>query len=182
MDRLKFATLWFGGCAGCHMSFLDLDEFLIPLAGKVEVVYSPLVDSKHYPDNVDVVLIEGAICNEEHIELAHMLRKKTRIVVAFGDCAVTANVPSMRNALGRDNASQVLTRAYIELATTLQQFPSDAPVLPPLTPFVRPVHEVIPVDFHIPGCPPPAGRIRRFLEQLLEGKTPEQLPEDIKFG
>ncbi len=101
MDRTRLATVWLGGCSGCHMSFLDLDEFLIELAGKVELVYSPVVDVKNYPENVDLCLIEGAICNEDNLELIHKIRQRTRVLVSFGDCAVTANVPAMRNHLAR---------------------------------------------------------------------------------
>ena len=110
MDRVKVATTWFGGCSGCHMSFLDLDEFLIDLAGKVEIVFSPVVDAKEYPEGVDVCLIEGAVCNEEHVEMAHKIRKRTKVIISFGDCAVTGNVTAMRNMLGEDNADQVLHR------------------------------------------------------------------------
>jgi coenzyme F420-reducing hydrogenase gamma subunit len=89
---LRIATVWFGGCSGCHMSFLDLDEFLIELAGKAEIVFSPVMDVKEYPEQVDVCLIEGAICNEDNLELLHKVRTRTKVLVSFGDCAVTANV------------------------------------------------------------------------------------------
>ena len=98
--KIRLATAWFGGCSGCHMSFLDLDEFLIDLVDAVEVVYSPIVDMKEYPENVDVCLIEGAICNEDNLELLHKIRQRTKVLVSFGDCAVTANVPAIRNQLG----------------------------------------------------------------------------------
>src|SRR5579864_3262279 len=97
MDTLRVATVWFGGCSGCHMSFLDLDEFLIEFVQRVQLVYSPIMDIKEYPENVDLVLIEGAICNEDHLEMAHKIRVRTRTVVALGDCAVTGNVSAMRN-------------------------------------------------------------------------------------
>ena len=84
---LRIATVWFGGCSGCHMSFLDLDEFLIELAGKAEIVFSPVMDVKEYPEQVDVCLIEGAICNEDNLELLHKIRARTKILVSFGDCA-----------------------------------------------------------------------------------------------
>jgi NAD-reducing hydrogenase small subunit len=94
MNKIRFATVWLAGCSGCHMSFLDMDEFLIDLAQLVDVVFSPVgCDLKEYPDNVDVCLVEGAIANEENLELALELRKKTKVVISFGDCAVTANVP-----------------------------------------------------------------------------------------
>src|ERR1700692_3426288 len=97
MERLRVATVWLGGCSGCHMSFLDLDEFLIELAGKIDLVYSTIIDVKEYPENVDVCLIEGAVCNEDNLELLHEIRERTKILVAFGDCALTGNVPAIRN-------------------------------------------------------------------------------------
>ncbi len=68
MKKIKLATVWLAGCSGCHMSFLDLDEWLLDLAQKVEIVYSPIADIKDYPDGVDICLVEGAIANEENLE------------------------------------------------------------------------------------------------------------------
>src|ERR1035437_9509092 len=157
----KLATTWLGGCSGCHMSFLDLDEHLIDLAGLVDVVYSPVVDAKEYPDNVDVVLVEGAVCNEEHIEMARKVRARSKLVVSFGDCAVTSNVCGMRNPL--DGPQIVLQRAYVEVADVNPGAPSAPGLLPPLLERAVPLHEIIPVDFFLPGCPPSAERIRTFL-------------------
>jgi NAD-reducing hydrogenase small subunit len=182
MDRVKVATTWFGGCSGCHMSFLDLDEFLIDLAGKVEIVFSPVVDAKEYPEGVDVCLIEGAVCNEEHVEMAHRIRKRTKVLISFGDCAVTGNVTAMRNTLGDDNVDQVLQRAYIELADTNKVIPKLKGIVPELLKRVVPVHEVVPVDYFLPGCPPPADRIKALLVQLLDGTTPKLEGKQIKFG
>ena len=97
MSKLRFATVWMGGCSGCHMSFLDLDEWLIPLADLIEVVYSPIVDIKVFPENVDVTLVEGAIANRDNLELIHVIRRNTKVLASFGDCAVTSNVTGMRN-------------------------------------------------------------------------------------
>ena len=180
MERLKLATFWLGGCACCHMSFLDLDEFLIDLAGKVEVVYSPVVDTKEYPEGVDVVLVEGAVYNEDHVELAHLIRQRSKIVVSFGDCAVTSNVCGMRNPLGGPEI--VLQRAYVELADLNAGIPSEPGILPPLTERAVPLHEVIPVDFFLPGCPPSAERIRTFLVGLLEQGRNVLTGSMLKFG
>ena len=180
MDRLRVATVWLGGCSGCHMSFVDLDEWLFDLAGAVEVVYSPIMDIKEYPDNVDVVLVEGAIANEDHVELMHRVRQNTRIIVAFGDCAVTGNVTAMRNPAG--DPKNVLDRAYKDAADMAPQIPLEPGIVPKLTPRVTPVHELVPVELFLPGCPPPAARIRSLLEQVLAGKGVQLTAAEIKFG
>jgi len=182
MDKIRFATVWLAGCSGCHMSFLDLDEWLIELAEKVEVVYSPVgSDLKIYPENVDVCLVEGGIANQDNLELIHIVRKNTKILISFGDCAVTANVPAMRNMLG--GAEPVLKRAYLELGDCQRQLPHEPGIVPELLEQVLPVHEIVPVDIYMPGCPPDANRIRATLEPLLRGEYPQmQGREMIKFG
>ena len=182
MERLKLATVWFGGCAGCHMSFLDLDEFLIEVAAHIELVYSPLVDRKEYPAAVDVCLIEGAICNHDNLELLRRIRAATRTLVSFGDCAVTGNVPAIRNQLGPKSVENVLQRAYIDHAQTHRGPPAADGILPALLPRVMPVHEVVPVEHFVPGCPPPAERIRAVLTQLLAGAPPKLAGAQLKFG
>jgi NAD-reducing hydrogenase small subunit len=182
MDRLRVATVWFGGCSGCHMSFLDLDEFLIELAGKVDIVYSPVVDMKEYPENVDVCLLEGAICNEDNLELLHKIRRRTKVLISFGDCAVTGNVPAIRNQLGLTNVENVLQRAYIDSAQHNPSLPKQDGIVPALLDRVRPVHEVVKVEYFLPGCPPPAERIKAFLGQLLDGADPKLQGAQLKFG
>jgi coenzyme F420-reducing hydrogenase gamma subunit len=110
--RARIATVWLGGCSGCHMSFLDMDERLLELAPRIDLVFSPIADAKVFPDEVVVTLVEGAVCNEEHLEMARRVRARSRLVVAFGDCAVTGNVTAIRNALG--GALPVLERAYLD--------------------------------------------------------------------
>ena len=180
MDRLKFATIWLGGCSGCHMSFLDLDEWLFDLAQVADVVFSPVVDTKEYPEGVDVCLAEGAVANEDNLELILQVRRRTKVLVAFGDCAVTGNVTAMRNPLG--GPELVLQRAYLDPANLRPRVPQEAGVVPPLLERVLPVHEVVPVDFFLPGCPPPAARIKSFLEELVAGKAPHAADDDIRFG
>jgi len=180
MDRVKLATVWFGGCSGCHMSFLDMDEFLIDIADKIELVYSPIMDLKEYPKNVDIVFIEGAIANDEQLHFVKTIRQKTKFVISFGDCAVTGNVTAMRNPLG--NALTVLNRGYIENATLNQQIPAENDILPTLLDKVKSVHEVIPVDLFIPGCPPPADRIRYVIEKLLANEKPVLEGSNLKNG
>ncbi|HVZ63094.1 MAG TPA: hypothetical protein VG936_00790, partial [Lacunisphaera sp.] len=178
---LKIATVWLGGCSGCHMSFLDLDEFLIDLAARVDVVYSPIMDVKEYPDGVDLCLVEGAVCNEDNLELLQKIRARTRILVSFGDCAITCNVTSLRNLLGEKNADQILQRAYVEAADANPMRPALEGIVPHLLPRVRPVHEMVPVEYFLPGCPPPAARIKALLTSILD-RTPALTGAQLKFG
>ena len=173
--KLRLATVWLAGCSGCHMSFLDLDEFLFDLAEKVDVVFSPVgTDAKIYPENVDIALVEGAVANVDNLELALQVRQRTALVISFGDCAVTANVPGLRNLLdgGHDSAKAVLERGYLELADATGQLPFAPGIVPELLPRVLPLHAVIPVDIYLPGCPPSAERIREAITPLLAGERP----------
>jgi len=182
MERIKFATVWLGGCAGCHMSFLDLDEALIDLAGLIEIVYSPIVDTKEYPHGVDVCLVEGAVCNEENLELLREIRERTRVLVSLGDCSITGNVPAIRNQLGADSTAEVLQCAYIDNALENRRVPSPNGILPALLPRVIPVHEAVAVDHFLPGCPPEPSTIKAFLTGLLDGGAPRLEGRQIKFG
>jgi NAD-reducing hydrogenase small subunit len=176
VSRLRLATVWLDGCSGCHMSFLDMDERLIALAEKAELVYSPLVDLKVFPEDVDITLVEGAVSSEADLHKIQLVRSRTRILVSLGDCAVTANVPSMRNPFG---VKAVCDRAYRENVTFNEGTPSEE--VPALLERVRPVHEVVPVDVYVPGCPPSADVIFYALSELVEGRQPE-LSSRTRFG
>jgi NAD-reducing hydrogenase small subunit len=180
MARLRFATVWLGGCSGCHMSFLDLDEWLFELAARVDVVYSPFADVKEYPENVDLALVEGAVANVENGAMLLRVRKNTRTLVALGDCAVTGNVTALRNPLGL--ALEVLRPVYVENGDLHARIPDERETVPVLLDRVVPIHAVVPVDYFVPGCPPPARTIRTALEALLEGRTPEFAWTDRRFG
>jgi NAD-reducing hydrogenase small subunit len=167
-SKKTLATVWLDGCSGCHMSFLDIDERLLALAEKADLVYSPLVDRKDFPEMVDVTLIEGAVSNEDDLKKIKKVRAHTKILVSLGDCAVTSNVPAMRNPFG---VQAVLDRAYVDTVT----IPGPAPnaVIPALLERSRPVHEVVPVDVFVPGCPPSADTIFQVLSDLVEGRMPD---------
>jgi NAD-reducing hydrogenase small subunit len=166
--KVKVATIWLSGCSGCHMSFLDLDERLIDLARKIQVVYSPLVDIKEFPEKVDITLIEGAVANEEQYELLKKARDRTNILISLGDCAVTGNVTALRNSW-RKSDEAVLERAYKESSDLNAMIPT---AVPKLLIKAKPLHEVVKVDFYVPGCPPSADLINYVLTELLIGRTP----------
>jgi NAD-reducing hydrogenase small subunit len=181
MARLKLATVWLQGCSGCHMSFLDLDEWLIHLMRAADVVYTPLADHKEYPEGVDVALVEGAVASEEHLRFARLVRQRTRVLVSFGDCAVTGNVTALRN-LVPGGAGEVLRRSYLELPDVNAQVPMVQGIVPLLLDRVTPLHSVVSVDLYLPGCPPSPQVIRKTLEELLAGRHPRLAGRDIRFG
>lgn len=186
--KARVATVWLGGCSGCHMSFLDTDEFLFDLAERIDLVYSPFVDVKSFPQGVDITLVEGAVANEHNEELARIVRSRTRLLVSFGDCAVTGNVTAMRNPLG--DPAALLRKVYVDAVDADPQVPTG--VVPALLPRVLPLHHVVPVEVYLPGCPPSAQRIRQALLDLLDGSlsaattrstaATQARGESIRFG
>ena len=176
MSKLKLATVWLDGCSGCHMSFLDMDERILELAQLVDVVYSPIVDTKEYPDDVDIALVEGAVASEADEEEIRKIRAHTKTLIAMGDCAITGNVPSMRNPLGPE---AILNRAYIENASFQQQIPTMG--VPKLLRTARPIHEFVKVDVFLPGCPPSATTFHTALTALITG-APMDIPALTRFG
>jgi NAD-reducing hydrogenase small subunit len=176
MTRKRLATVWLDGCSGCHMSFLDIDERLLELTEQIDLVYSPLVDRKDFPEEVDIALVEGSVSSEHDLEKIRMIREHTHILVSLGDCAVTGNVPSLRNSVG---AESVLRRAYLEPDLMNPQLPGSD--VPQLLATVRPVHSLVKVDVFVPGCPPAANTIFFVLSELLAGRQPD-LSGKTRFG
>jgi NAD-reducing hydrogenase small subunit len=167
MSKPTLATVWLDGCSGCHMSLLDMDERLVELSEQFELVYSPLVDNKQFPAHVDVTLIEGSVStNEDEHKLRH-IRAHTRVLVSLGDCAVTGNVPSMRNPI----PVEALMDSVYKENVTQPQVPAKR--LPTLLQRVRPLHEVVNVDVFVPGCPPSADTIYSVISDLLGGRVPD---------
>ena len=175
MSRPRLATVWLDGCSGCHMSFLDMDERLLEIAEHADLVYSPLVDIKEYPEGVDVCLVEGAVSTTDDLEKIRKVRARTKTLVSFGDCAVTANVPSLRNPIG---AQPLLERAYLENVDINPGIPNR--VVPALLQTSVGVHRAVPVDVFLPGCPPSADVIYETLLRLLGIASPPERP--LRFG
>jgi Ni,Fe-hydrogenase III small subunit/ferredoxin len=176
MSKLKVATVWLDGCSGCHMSFLDMDERLLKLAELIDIVYSPIVDAKIFPDEVDIALVEGAVASVDDEVKIKKVRAHSKMLIAMGDCAVAGNVPSMRNPIGPE---KILDRAYIENADAQQQIP--CVVVPKLLKIVRPIHEFVTVDVFLPGCPPSADTFYTALTALVTG-APLDISALTRFG
>ncbi len=173
--RLRLATAWLAGCSGCHMSFLDLGERLVELFSEVDLVYGPLVDGKAYPEGVDVALVEGAVATEENRMLLEHIRARTRLLVSFGDCAVTGNVTALRNYYPTE---ELLAAVYPAAAGCTPA----GPELPALLTRVLPLHQIVAVDAFIPGCPPEPDRIWAALSALRHGETVRLGEEQRTFG
>jgi NAD-reducing hydrogenase small subunit len=168
MSKPSVATVWLDGCSGCHMSMIDMDERILDIFSRADLVYSPLVDYKEYPEHVDVCLVEGAVSSEDDLHKVRLVREHTDTIIAFGDCAVTSNVPGMRNPIGVD---ALMDRSYRENVTVNPQIPTQ--IVPALLPMSTPVHKTIKVDVFLPGCPPSADLIYTLLDDLLSGRVPE---------
>ncbi len=173
-NKIRVATTSLAGCFGCHMSFLDLDERLLQLAELVEFDRSPITDIEHC-GRCDIGLIEGGVCNSENVHTLREFRKNCKILVAVGACAINGGLPAMRNFIPLE---ECLSEAYLDgIGVENPQIPSDIE-LPLLLDKVRPLHEVVKIDYYLPGCPPSADVFWKFLTDLLDGKEP-QLDYDL---
>lgn len=175
-NKIRLATVWLDGCSGCHMSLLDIDEGIEAVARKADIVYGPLVDAQEFPEGVDVTFVEGAVSSQSDLKEIQTIRKRTKLLVSLGDCAVSSNVPSMRNHIP---VAKLLQRIYVEGSQTQPGIPNEG--VPQLLKSAIPVHDVVKVDLHVPGCPPPAAAILYVIGELLEGRKPE-LAGKVKFG
>jgi NAD-reducing hydrogenase small subunit len=161
------------------MSFLDMDERLLELADKMELVFSPFADRKHFPADVDVTLVEGAVTNNENEHFAQVIRQRSKVVVAFGDCAVTGNVTAMRNLF---RVGDVIDSVYSSDGNATATRPDDYSCLAKLLPTAKPLHEVIPVDAFLHGCPPTADQIWFAVNELLNNRLPVFSTVFLRYG
>lgn len=166
--KLRVATVSLAGCFGCHMSFLDIDERLVELLERVELDASPLTDLKT-PRDCDLGLVEGGLCNADNVRVLREMRARCKVLVAVGACAINGGLPAQRNHLDVRECLQsvYLTGPGLGRAT----IPND-PELPLPLDRVHPLHDVVKIDYFLPGCPPPADAFWRFLTDLLAGRTP----------
>ncbi|MDD5590862.1 MAG: hypothetical protein PHY18_02925 [Dehalococcoidales bacterium] len=176
MAKVKVISAWLDACAGCHMSFLDIDEAIIGLADKIELLPTPITDFKEFTP-ADVGIIEGAISNEHDEEVAKQIRANCKILMVWGDCAVFGGIVSMRNLFSNE---EVLDRYYSTESTTSNSKVPCSEELPPLVK-VKPINQVVKVDCYVPGCPPSAKAILYALSELLEGRIPVLPSETMRY-
>ncbi|AUM14521.1 NADH-quinone oxidoreductase subunit B family protein [Ketobacter alkanivorans] len=166
--KVRVATCSLAGCFGCHMSFLDMDEAIIPLIEKIEFDRSPLTDIKSI-GTCDIGLIEGGLCNEENKEVLHQFRQHCTLLVAVGACAINGGVPAMRNHFTVD---ECLEESYLNgLGVIDAQIPSDAE-LPKLLSKVIPLQSEVRIDYILPGCPPPPQAFLELINAIIEKREP----------
>jgi len=176
VKKPKLATVWCEACAGCHMSFLDLDEALVDILSRVELTVSPITDFKDYAfPQIDVGIVEGGVGNAENREVIEHLRRRCRFLIAWGDCAVFGGINTLRNWLSKD---EVLRCGYVETAGTVNGIIPAHEDIPRLLDKVLPVNAVVAVDGYIPGCPPAPETLAYCLKELLAGRLPV-LPSDM---
>ncbi len=175
--KLIVATASLAGCFGCHMSLLDLDERLVDLMELVSFDRMPLTDIKHI-GLCDLGLIEGGVANAENLAVLRDFRRHCRVLVAVGTCAVTGGVPAMRNNLPLEAC---LKEAFVHGPGLVDRGIPDDPELPLLLRQVHPIHEVVRVDYFLPGCPPSADAIWSLLGAVLDGRPVALPPEQLRY-
>ena len=177
MAKAKIATTSLCGCFGCHMSLLDIDERILELAELVEFDRSPINDLKTIQGEVDVGLIEGGCANEENVRVLEEFRRRCKVLISVGDCAINGGVPALRNMVPLDECYR---EAFVDGPSVFNpsgEVPDDAEI-PLLLDKVYPAHEVVKVDYHLPGCPPSADTLWAALTALLDGR-PVDLPYEL---
>jgi NAD-reducing hydrogenase small subunit len=160
------------------MSLLDIDERILQLVDLVEFDKSPINDIKTFTRPVDVGLLEGGISNEENLEWLREFRKNCKILISVGQCAITGGVPAMRNTIP---LKECLEEAYLNGPTVVDGVIPNDPDIPILLDKVYPCHEVVKIDYFLPGCPPSADTLWAALTALLTGKDVGLPYELIKY-
>ena len=177
MAKPKVATASLAGCFGCHMAILDIDDRILQLIELVDFDKSPIDDIKEFSAHCLVGLIEGGAANEDNVRVLQDFRKNCDILISLGDCAIMGGLPALRNNIP---LKECLDEAYLNGPTVYnpsRMIPSD-PEVPLLLNKVHPLHEIVKIDYHLPGCPPSADTIWETLVALLGGK-PIDLPYEL---
>ncbi|MBN1531355.1 MAG: NADP oxidoreductase [Spirochaetes bacterium] len=181
MSKPIVATASLAGCFGCHMSLLDIDDRILQLIDLVEFHKSPVDDIKKFTKMCDVGIIEGGCCNSENVENLRDFRKNCKILVALGECAIMGGLPAMRNDIP---VKECLEEAYLGSPTIDPKDPKIIPNdddIPMILDRVYPLHEIVKIDYFLPGCPPRADLIWEALLTLATGKELNIPYEVFKF-
>lgn len=181
MSKPVVATTSLAGCFGCHMSILDIDERIIDLVNLVEFNKSPIDDIKEFTKQCDIGIIEGGCCNSENVHVLQEFRKHCKILISLGECAIMGGLPALRNDIP---VKECIDEAYLGGPTVQLNeekiIPND-PELPHILDRVYPAHEVVKIDYFLPGCPPRADLIWNALVALVTGNEMELPYEVVKF-
>ena len=175
--KLRIATTSLSGCFGCLMSLLDMDERVIELAKVAEFDRTPITDIKNVSGPCDIGIVEGAVCNSENVHVLRELRDNCTILIACGACAINGGLPAQRNHL---DAGDILRYVYSDLGGMQSQVPND-PELPLMLDKVRPINEIVRVDYFIPGCPPSGDTIWKYVTDLIAGRMPRLDYELLRY-
>ena len=184
--KLKFAFYWAASCGGCEIAVLDIDEKILDVVEIADIVFWPVAldikykDVEAMPDGfIDVCFFNGAIRTEEQEHLAKLLRKKAKVLVAFGACSHTGGVPGLANLADRE---EVFARAYLEspstenpqrvVPKTSTRVPEGELRLPEFYDRVKTLDQTVEVDYYLPGCPPPPSLILKAVEAIAKGELP----------
>ena len=180
MRKPIIATTSLAGCFGCHMSLLDIDERILDLIELVDFNKSPVNDIKKFTEEVDVGIIEGGCCNSENIHVLKYFRENCKILVSLGECAMMGGLPAMRNNIPIE---ECLSEAYLDGPSTVNPegiMPNDSEI-PIILDKVYPCHEIVKIDYFLPGCPPRADLIWDALLTLATGKELELKYDSFKY-
>ncbi len=182
MSKPIVATTSLAGCFGCHMSFLDIDERILELMQLVEFDKSPINDIKKISRKCDIGLIEGGCCNSENVHVLKEFRENCKILISVGECAIMGGLPAMRNGIP---LSECLEEAYqngltVKESNDARIFPND-PELPIILDKVYPCHEIVKIDYLLPGCPPRADLIWEALIAIITGNQIKMPYEVLKY-
>lgn len=181
MSKPVLATASLAGCFGCHMSVLDIDERILDLIELVEFHKSPVDDIKTFTKQCDIGLIEGGCCNSENVHVLKEFRKHCKILVSLGECAIMGGLPALRNGI---SIRECIEEAYLNGPTVKNNvhriLPNDNEI-PMLLDRVYPCHEIVKIDYFLPGCPPRADLIWQAMVALITGDELKLPYEIVKF-
>jgi F420-non-reducing hydrogenase small subunit len=189
-DKIKVAVSWAAACGGCDVSLLDMEEMLLELAARADIVYWPVAtDFKrsdliaYGPGEIDIGIFNGAIRTAEHAEDARLLRERCRVLIAYGACAAFGGIPGLANL---SSLQAVLDTMYSETVSTdnpnnirpctSSEIAGGTLELPGLEETVAALGHLVEVDYLVPGCPPPPQRMGEAVQLIIDHANGKELP------